>query len=129
MIQVHFRICIRRRCQRRTAGACPAWVKCKYGTGGDLPLALARTTPCPLPPRSYTGSLSTQWDLSGNLQNYTGSPVLLGGSGTANPVADDAAVAAAVAALQAPLAAQALEVLGERISLLLPSTRENECLS
>ena len=61
--------------------------------------------PPSFPPRSYLGSLFTRWDLAGNLQSCTGRPVLLGGSDTANPVADDAAVAAAVAALRAPLAA------------------------
>lgn len=75
---------------------------------------------CPQPLfGSYLGSLSTQWDLNGKLQNYTGSPVLLGGNATANPVADDPAVAAAVAALRAPLAAQALEVVGEGRQLFL----------
>lgn len=52
----------------------------------------------------------------GGLQNYSGSPVLLGGVDTAQPVADDPAVAAAVAVLRAPLAAQALEVVGERLA-------------
>jgi hypothetical protein len=53
------------------------------------------------------------WDLAGSLLNYTGSPVLLGGSATANSVADDAAVAARVGELRTPLAALTTQVVGE----------------
>lgn len=61
----------------------------------------------------YVGSLSTVWDQTGALLNYSGSPVLLGGSATSNPVADDAAVAARVAELGAPLTAMGSQVVGE----------------
>ncbi|PSC67806.1 multifunctional 2, 3 -cyclic-nucleotide 2 -phosphodiesterase 5 -nucleotidase 3 -nucleotidase [Micractinium conductrix] len=60
----------------------------------------------------YVGRLSTTWDLSGSLQSYSGAPVLLGGASSSNPVADDPAVAARVAALGAPLALLGNTVVG-----------------
>lgn len=63
----------------------------------------------------YVGDLATEWDLSGSLLSYTGSPVLLGGSGSVNPVADDPAVAARVEELRAPLAALATQVVGKSL--------------
>ena len=35
----------------------------------------------------FMGDLATTWDAAGNLVNYTGSPMLMGGSSSANPVA------------------------------------------
>ena len=35
----------------------------------------------------YIGDLATVWDTAGNLKSYSGSPVLLGGTSTANAVA------------------------------------------
>lgn len=35
----------------------------------------------------YMGDLATTWDTAGNLLNYTGSPVLMGGSSSVNAVA------------------------------------------
>ena len=74
--------------------------------------------PRSLPPRRYVGRLSTTWDLSGSLQSYSGAPVLLGGASSSNPVADDPAVAARVAALGAPLALLGNTVVGECVVLL-----------
>ena len=59
------------------------------------------------------GSLSTTWDLNGNLQNYTGRLVLLGGANSVSNVSEDAAIAARVADLRVPLDALANQIVGE----------------
>ena len=74
---------------------------------------------CCWPCHRYIGNLATTWDLSGNLLNCTGSPVLLGGNASANAVADNSTLASLIASLRAPIDALNALVVGSLATPLI----------